>query len=110
MLSACPLPNRALHILHTTCYGFLTVCRKPKIRSSGANRALGVSDRVFAVLDSSLLRCLGELAQMPLLVLAARLCPPGLEATLFAALMSLLNGAWNGVGNGCVNVVCPCSL
>ncbi len=30
---------------------------------------------------------------MPLLVLAARLCPPGLEATLFAALMSLLNGA-----------------
>ena len=28
---------------------------------------------------------------MPVLVLAARLCPPGIEATLFAMLMSVLN-------------------
>eukprot|EP00913_Durusdinium_trenchii_P020533 g19286.t1 len=28
---------------------------------------------------------------MPILVLAAQLCPPGIEATLFALLMSLLN-------------------
>ena len=28
---------------------------------------------------------------MPVLVLAARLCPPGIEATLFALLMSVLN-------------------
>ncbi len=28
---------------------------------------------------------------MPILVLAARLCPPGVEATLFATLMSILN-------------------
>lgn len=33
----------------------------------------------------------GELAHMPILVLAAQLCPPGIEATLFALLMSLLN-------------------
>jgi hypothetical protein len=30
---------------------------------------------------------------MPVLVLAARLCPPGVEATLFATLMSISNGA-----------------
>lgn len=29
---------------------------------------------------------------MPILVLAARLCPEGVEATLFATLMSILNG------------------
>jgi hypothetical protein len=29
---------------------------------------------------------------MPVLVLAARLCPEGVEATLFATLMSILNG------------------
>ena len=34
---------------------------------------------------------------MPVLVLAARLCPPGVEATLYAALMSLSN-AGGGVG------------
>ena len=30
---------------------------------------------------------------MPTLVLAARLCPPGIEAVLFATLMSINNGA-----------------
>ena len=30
---------------------------------------------------------------MPVLVLAARLCPPGVEAVLFATLMSINNGA-----------------
>lgn len=29
---------------------------------------------------------------MPTLVLAARLCPPGVEGTLFALLMSIFNG------------------
>lgn len=35
---------------------------------------------------------------MPILVLAARLCPPGVEATLFATLMSISNGG--GVTGG----------
>ena len=30
---------------------------------------------------------------MPILVLAAQVCPPGIEATLFATLMSVNNGA-----------------
>lgn len=38
------------------------------------------------------LAVLGQLAFMPTLVLAARLCPPGVEGTLFALLMSIFNG------------------
>jgi BT1 family len=36
---------------------------------------------------------MGQIAFMPVLVLAARLCPPGVEATLFALLMSVMNFA-----------------
>lgn len=35
----------------------------------------------------------GEIAFLPTLVLAAKLCPPGVEAVLFATLMSIYNGA-----------------
>jgi hypothetical protein len=34
---------------------------------------------------------MGQIAFMPVLVLSARLCPPGVEATLFASLMSIVN-------------------
>jgi hypothetical protein len=63
-----------------------------------ANAALGVPDAAFALVDSALLTALGRVALMPVLVLAARLCPPGVEASLFAALMSLSN-AGSGVGD-----------
>ncbi len=32
-----------------------------------------------------------QVSFMPIMVLAARLCPEGVEATLFATLMSILN-------------------
>lgn len=51
------------------------------------NRQLGIDDRFFAMGDSLVLTVLGQLAFMPTLVLAAKICPPGLEATLFAGLM-----------------------
>jgi folate/biopterin transporter len=56
-----------------------------------ANRGLGISDRWFSLGDSLVVTVLGQIAFMPVLVLAARLCPPGIEATLFALLMSVLN-------------------
>lgn len=46
---------------------------------------------------------LGQVAFMPLLVLAARLCPEGVEATLFAALMSIFNAG--GVSSGAIGGV-----
>jgi len=59
---------------------------------TGVNRTLGISDQVFALGDSALLTVLGQVSFMPVLVLAAKLCPTGVEATLFATLMSMLNG------------------
>jgi folate/biopterin transporter len=56
------------------------------------NRSWGISDEIFALGDSALLTVLGQVSFMPVLVLAARLCPEGVEATLFATLMSILNG------------------
>ena len=56
-----------------------------------ANRSLGIGDRWFSLGDSLVLTVMGQIAYMPVLVLAARLCPPGVEATLFALLMSVSN-------------------
>jgi hypothetical protein len=56
-----------------------------------ANRSLGIDDHWFSLGDSLILRMVGQIAYMPLLVLSAQLCPEGVEATLFALLMSVLN-------------------
>jgi folate/biopterin transporter len=55
------------------------------------NRTLGIDDRWFSLGDNLILTVMGQIAYMPVLVLAARLCPPGVEATLFALLMSIFN-------------------
>lgn len=55
------------------------------------NRTLGIGDEWFSLGDSLVLTVMGEIAFMPVLVLSARLCPPGVEATLFALLMSVVN-------------------
>ena len=57
------------------------------------NRALGIDDRWFSLGDSLILTVMGRIAYMPILVLAARLCPSGIEATFFALLMSVVNFA-----------------
>ncbi|MCC0176053.1 folate/biopterin family MFS transporter [Waterburya agarophytonicola K14] len=56
-----------------------------------ANRALGIDDRWFSLGDSLILTVVGQITWMPVLVLSARLCPKGVEATLFALLMSIWN-------------------
>lgn len=64
----------------------------PAMPAAGLNRQLGLSNELFALGDSALLTVLGQVSFMPVLVLAARICPEGVEATLFATLMSILNG------------------
>ncbi len=56
-----------------------------------ANRTLGIDDHWFSLGDSLILTVMGQIAFMPVLVLSARLCPAGVEATLFALLMSVFN-------------------
>ncbi|BAY24955.1 hypothetical protein NIES2100_47540 [Calothrix sp. NIES-2100] len=55
------------------------------------NRALGIDDHWFSLGDSLILTVMGQIAFMPVLVLAARISPPGVEATFFALLMSVNN-------------------
>ncbi|KAL0414516.1 UNVERIFIED_CONTAM: Folate-biopterin transporter 1, chloroplastic [Sesamum radiatum] len=57
---------------------------------TGLNRQFGISDEWFAIGDSMILTVLGQVSFMPVLVLAAKICPEGMEATLFATLISLL--------------------
>jgi hypothetical protein len=57
------------------------------------NRQIGIPDTMFALTDTVVLTVLGQIAFMPTLVLAASLCPPGVEGTLFATLMSIYNAA-----------------
>lgn len=72
--------------LLSTLFGFTTL-----LLVTHANRAIGIGDQWFSLGDSLILTVMGEIAFMPVLVLSARICPPGVEATLFALLMSVLN-------------------
>ena len=55
------------------------------------NRAIGIDDHWFSLGDSLILTMMGQIAFMPVLVLSARLCPNGIEASFFALLMSIWN-------------------
>lgn len=64
---------------------------------------LGMSPKMFAMADTFISGPLTEIAFLPLLVLVARVCPKGIEATMFALLASIMNiglvvsdlgGAW----------------
>lgn len=57
------------------------------------NVALGIPNEFFFLVDNTVLIVLGQIAFMPTLALAASLCPPGIEGTLFASLMSIYNAA-----------------
>jgi len=57
------------------------------------NRALGIPNVFFAAGDDLFLSVLGQVALMPCLVLAAKLCPRGIEASLYASFVSILNFA-----------------
>jgi folate/biopterin transporter len=70
----------------STLFGFTTL-----LLVTHANRAIGIGDEWFSLGDNLILTIMGEIAFMPVLVLSARICPPGVEATLFALLMSILN-------------------
>jgi folate/biopterin transporter len=70
----------------STAFGFTML-----LLVTHTNRAIGIDDHWFSLGDSLILTVMGEISFMPVLVLSARICPPGVEATLFALLMSVLN-------------------
>lgn len=55
------------------------------------NLKIGIPDSLFVLGEEALSPLFRRLLTMPVLVLAAKICPPGIEGTLFALLMSLSN-------------------
>jgi len=55
------------------------------------NRLLGIDDHWFSLGDNLIITVIGQIVFMPVLVLATKLCPPGIEATFFALIMSIFN-------------------
>ena len=55
------------------------------------NRQMGIPDYVFAFIERVTITLVGQFITMPMVVLGARLCPPGVEASLYALLMSITN-------------------
>ncbi|KAJ6833060.1 putative folate-biopterin transporter 2 [Iris pallida] len=55
------------------------------------NLKIGMPDYFFVVIDEGVSQMIGRLKWMPLLVLSSKLCPPGIEGTFFALLMSIDN-------------------
>lgn len=64
------------------------------------NVALGVGDQFFIFGDEILSDVVARLKHMPSLVLCAKICPPGIEGTMFALLMSIYNFAWSVASYG----------
>jgi hypothetical protein len=65
------------------------------------NLKIGIPDYFFAVIDNNISQMVCRLQWLPLLVLCSKLCPPGIEGTFYALLMSLQNAgllmsAWWG--------------
>eukprot|EP01018_Ginkgo_biloba_P018052 Gb_20691 [translate_table: standard] len=58
---------------------------------SRLNISLGISDKAFVLGASALADAVNQFKLMPFLVLSGRLCPPGIEGTLFALFMSINN-------------------
>ena len=55
------------------------------------NRQIGIPDYVFAFLERVVITLVGQFITMPMVVLGAQLCPPGVEGSLYALLMSITN-------------------
>lgn len=55
------------------------------------NRDIGIPDFVFAFIERVVLTLVYQFVTMPMVVLGARVCPVGVEGTLYALLMSITN-------------------
>ncbi|KAG2780043.1 hypothetical protein JG687_00001279 [Phytophthora cactorum] len=56
-----------------------------------ANLDVGIPDKAFVLGDAVIADVISRLKTMPVMVLCAKLCPKGIEGTLFALLMSISN-------------------
>lgn len=64
------------------------------------NIRFGISDQFFIFGDEIVSDVVARLKHMPSLVLCAKICPPGIEGTMFALLMSIYNFSWSVASYG----------
>lgn len=55
------------------------------------NLSMGISNEVFFIINECLYSAANEIHLMPLMVMAARVCPKNLEATVYEFIMSVIN-------------------
>lgn len=63
----------------------------PIILTTGLNRTIGISNKAFVLSGGFLIEATAEIQLLPLLVLTASICPPGLEGSVYAMMMSVRN-------------------
>lgn len=69
----------------------LPIYISPIILISGYNRKIGISNQAFVLSGGFLIEATAEIQLLPLLVLTASICPPGLEGSVYALMMSIRN-------------------
>jgi len=70
----------------------LAVCASTSVLvATHVNRKLKIPDAAFVLGDKGITEAVATIAFFPILVLAARVCKPGVESTLYALLMAILN-------------------
>uniref|UniRef100_A0A3B0N6U8 BT1 family, putative n=1 Tax=Theileria annulata TaxID=5874 RepID=A0A3B0N6U8_THEAN len=53
------------------------------------NVVLGIPDKAFAITDTSLIQFIGEMNSFPIYVMATRLCPRGIESSMYSFLWTV---------------------
>jgi hypothetical protein len=55
------------------------------------NLQMGIPDQIFMLSDKAITAAVSRIGHIPVLIMGAQLCPPGIEGTLYALMMSMLN-------------------
>ncbi|CEM32824.1 unnamed protein product [Vitrella brassicaformis CCMP3155] len=69
----------------------LPIYMLPILLVLGLNSRIGISNEAFLLSGGSLLEATAELQILPLIVYSCKVCPKGIEGTVFAILMSVRN-------------------
>ena len=75
-------------LLWTTLFS-VPIYMLPLILVTGSNLNLGISNRVFALSGGFFIEAISEIQLLPLLVMMTKLCPKGLEGSVYAVMMSI---------------------
>lgn len=92
-----------LNILKWLCIINIFLGLSPLILVTQINKLIGIPDIWIAVIDDIAITIFYQITIIPILMLALQICPPGIEAMLFAIIMSI-NNLSNSIGkiNGAV--------